>query len=158
MENQIKKYLHAVRRRLNLPKDIKNRCISDLQTTIQARTENGESWEEIQSSLGSPKEVAAELSEQMREYVYHKSPWRFLFLAAAVLSGGWLVFYAGMQMVLSIIASNAASIGVIGGADGPTAIFVTTGPVMNWDALTMGAVCAACIAAFLLLRKCKPKQ
>ena len=158
MENQIKKYLKAVRRRLNLPKEIKNRCISDLQTTVQARMENGESWEDIQASLGTPQQVAAELSEQLKEFVYRKSPWRFLFLAAAVLSGGWLVFYAGMQMVLSIITSNAASIGIIGGADGPTAIFVTTGPIMNWDALTMGVLCAACAAAFLLLRKCKPKQ
>ena len=158
MEKEIKKYLTAVRRRLNLPKDIKNRCISDLQTTIQARIENGEGWEDIQSSLGTPQQVAAELSQQLKEFVYRKSPWRFLFLAAAILSGGWLIFYAGMQMVLRIIADNAASIGIIGGADGPTAIFITTGPVMNWDALTMGALCAASIAVFLLLRKCKPKQ
>lgn len=158
MEKEIEKYLKAVRRRLNLPKEIKNRCISDLQTTIQARMENGESWETIKASLGTPAEVAAELSCQLKEFVYSKSPWRFLFLAAAILGGIWLVFYAGMQMVLSIITSNAASIGIIGGADGPTSVFITTGPIMNWDALTVGIVCAVCVAAFLRLRKCKPKQ
>lgn len=158
MEKEIKKYLAAVRSRLNLPKSIRQRCLSDLQTTIQARLENGESWADVQSSLGTPKDVAAELSEQLKEFVYRKSPWRFLFLAAAILSGGWLVFYADMQMVLSIIASNAASIGIIGGADGPTSIFITTGTVMDWDAFIVGAVCALGIAAFLRLRKCKPKQ
>ena len=158
MEKKIKTYLNTVRRRLNLPKDIKNRCISDLQTTIQARIENGELWENIQSSLGSPQQVAAELSQQLKEFVYRKSPWRFLFLAAAVLSGGWLVFYAGMQMVLWIIARQAASLGIIGGADGPTAIFITTGTVMDWDAFLMGLICALGVAAFLRLRKCKPKQ
>ena len=162
MEKAIKTYLKAVRHRLNLPKDIKNRCISDLQTTSGARMENGESWEEIQSSLGTPKEVAAELSEQMKEYVYRKSPWRFLFLAAAILSGGWLVFYAGMQMVLKIIANQiageSASIGVIGGADGPTAVFVTTGTVMDWDAFIMVLICSLAVAAFLRLLKCKQKK
>ena len=158
MEKEIKKYLTAVRRRLNLPKAIKTRCISDLQTTIQARMENGESWEDIQASLGTPQQVATEFSQQLKEFVYRKSPWRFLFLAAAILSGGWLIFYAGMQLVLKIIAGQAASLGIIGGADGPTAIFITTGPIMNWDAFLMGALCAACIAVFLLLCKCKPKQ
>ena len=158
MEKKIKTYLNTVRRRLNLPKDIKNRCISDLQTTIQARIENGERWEDIQSSLGSPQQVAAELSQQLKEFVYRKSPWRFLFLAAAVLSGGWLIFYAGMQMVLRIIAGQAASLGIIGGADGPTAIFITTGTVMDWDAFLMGLICALGVAAFLHLRKCQPKQ
>lgn len=157
MEKEIKKYLAAVRSRLNLPKSIRQRCLSDLQTTIQARLENGESWERIRDSLGEPKKVAAELSEQLKEFVYRKSPWRFLFLAAAILSGGWLVFYAGMQMVLKIIAGQAASLGIIGGADGPTAIFVTTGTVMDWDAFIVGAICALGIAAFLRLRKCKPK-
>ena len=158
MEQEIKKYLNAVRRRLNLPKDIKNRCLSDLQTTIQARMENGESWEEILASLGTPQKMAAEFSQQLQEFVYRKSPWRFLFLAAALLSGGWLVFYAGIQMVLRVVASNAASIGIIGGADGPTSIFITTGPVMNWEPLIIGTICALGIALFLRLRKCKPKQ
>lgn len=158
MEKEIKNYLNAVRRRLNLPKEIRQRCLSDLQTTIQARIENGESWNEIQESLGEPKKVAAELSEQLKEFVYRKSPWRFLFLAAAILSGGWLVFYAGMQMVLRIIAGQAASLGIIGGADGPTAIFITTGTIMDWDAFLMGLICALGIVAFLRLRKCKPKQ
>ena len=158
MEKEIKTYLNAVRRRLNLPKDIRNRCISDLQTTIQARLENGESWEQIQSSLGEPRQVAAELSEQLKEFVYRKSPWRFLFLAAAVFSGGWLVFYAGMQLVLNIIAGQAASLGIIGGADGPTAIFITTGTIMDWDLIVMAGALAIGILGFLRLRKCKQKK
>ena len=158
MEKEIKTYLNAARRRLNLPKDIRNRCISDLQTTIQARLENGEGWEEIQSSLGTPRQVAAELSEQLKEFVYRKSPWRFLFLAAAVFSGGWLVFYAGMQLVLRIIAGQAANLGIIGGADGPTAIFITTGTIMDWDLIVMAGALAIGIIGFLRLRKCKQKK
>lgn len=158
MEKAIKTYLNAVRRRLNLPKDIKNRCISDLQTTIQARMENSESWEEIQSSLGTPKEVAAELSEQMKEYVYRKSPWRYVFLALAILCALWLAWYLGLTMFTQIFANEAASLGVIGGADGPTAIFVTTSPGFDWDIVLVAGLLIGGIAGFLRLRRCKPKQ
>lgn len=158
MEKAIKTYLNAVLRRLNLPKDIKNRCISDLQTTIQARMENSESWEEIQSSLGTPKEVAAELSEQMKEYVYRKSPWRYVFLALAILCALWLAWYLGLTMFTQIFANEAASLGVIGGADGPTAIFVTTSPGFDWDIVLVAGLLIGGIAGFLRLRRCKPKQ
>ena len=158
MEKAIKTYLNAVRRRLNLPKDIKNRCISDLQTTIQARMENSESWEEIQSSLGTPKEVSAELSEQMKEYVYRKSPWRYAFLALAILCALWLAWYLGLTMFTQILANEAASLGVIGGADGPTAIFVTTSPGFDWDIVLATGLLIGGIAGFLRLRRCKPKQ
>ena len=158
MEKAIKTYLNAVLRRLNLPKDIKNRCISDLQTTIQARMENSESWEEIQSSLGTPKEVAAELSEQMKEYVYRKSPWRYVFLALAILCALWLAWYLGLTMFTQIFANEAASLGVIGGADGPTAIFVTTSPGFDWDIVLATGLLIGGIAGFLRLRRCKPKQ
>lgn len=161
-QKKMKKYCAAVERRLNLPRSVKVRVMSDFSSSIQARREAGQTDEEIYAELGTPKEVAAELSQQMKEYVYRKSPCRFLFLAAAILSGGWLVFYAGMQMVLRFIAnaftSESASIGVIGGADGPTAIFITTGTVMDWDALIMGLICALGLILFLRLRKCKPKQ
>ena len=63
-----------------------------------------------------------------------KSPGRFAFLALALvgfweLAGGYL-----MMLVLGITASfptKASSVGVIGGADGPTAIFVTSN-VQSW--------------------------
>lgn len=158
MEKAIKTYLNAVRRRLNLPKDIKNRCISDLQTTIQARMENGESWEEIQSSLGTPKEVTAELSEQMKEYIYRKSPWRYIFLALAILCALWLAWYLGLTMFAQLLANEAASIGIIGGADGPTAIFITTKHGFDWDILLVTMLMVGGIWGFLRLRKCKPKQ
>ena len=65
-----------------------------------------------------------------------KNPWRFAFLACAVygavkLLGGlwvnivyWLsVFF--MEIRSEFVPNEAYSIGIIGGADGPTAIFVT---------------------------------
>jgi len=46
-----------------------------------------------------------------------------------------------------------ADIGIIGGADGPTAIFVTSSPGAGWLLLLFAALTAA--AAYLILRRRK---
>lgn len=163
-----KKYLRAVKRALNLPKEIRKRVMADFESDLESRLEAGMAWEAILCELGKPKKAAADLNEQMKEYAYRKSPWRFLFGAAAVLSGGWLIFYTLIQrfaMFLDILSMTcfptpAESIGIIGGADGPTAIFVTgavsTGP--DWDVLLIAGILLLSVLAFFRLCRCKPKQ
>lgn len=67
-----------------------------------------------------------------------KSPWRFVFAACAVYGAaellGSLVAWL-MYLFLSdpfLTAGEAASVGIIGGSDGPTAIFVTTPGWMSY--------------------------
>lgn len=141
---KIKKYVNAVARRLQMPREVRGRVMSDFDSSISARLEAGESGDSILASLGSPKKAAAELNEQMKDYTYGKSPWRFVFLAGAILG---LFTLAGkvltMIMVYIITGNEAASLGIIGGADGPTAVFVTTpdGPAIETKiALTVLAV------------------
>lgn len=95
--------------------------------------------------------------ESMNESSTRKSPWRFLFLAIAVLSGAWLAFYAALQLFARywVSAGEQAGIGIIGGADGPTAIFVTTAPGFDWDPAIMAAVLVVGIVGYVRLRKCK---
>lgn len=130
MDKSMKKYIGAVRRRLNMPKELKDRVMTDFLSSIEARNEDGQNYESIRAELGTPKKAAAELNEQMQEYTYKKSSWRWLCLALALFSGLCLAYegLAGLLLVLFNKVYNAASIGVIGGADGPTAIFVTTNP------------------------------
>ena len=151
-------YLRAVRRRLNMPKDLKDRVMADFSSSIELRMESGQTKEEILAELGSAKQAAKELNRQMQEYTYKKSPWRWLCLALAIFSGLCLAYegLAGLLLVLFNKAYNA-SVGVIGGADGPTAVFVTTNtsgrffPSMGLYILllVMG------IVGFLALRKIK---
>ena len=65
-----------------------------------------------------------------------KNPWRFAFLACAVygavklLGGLWvnIVYWLSvlfMEIRSEFVPNEAYSVGIIGGADGPTAIFVT---------------------------------
>lgn len=122
----MKKYMKDVKRKLNLPKDVKNRVMADLETSVRSRLEAGQTQEQIMAELGTPAEVAAELNGQMKEFAYEKSPWRWACLALAAVSALTLVFKGAINLMAAIL--NKATIGVIGGADGPTAIFVTRAP------------------------------
>ncbi len=170
-EKKMKKYVNAVERRLNLPREIKARVMSDFSSSIQARREAGMSDEAIYAELGTPKKAAADLNEQMKEFAYRKSPWRFLFAAMAaygaaeLLGGIWanLVYlgirlwgrFSGSPQMVGISTVESSSIGIIGGADGPTAIFVTTPIWMHYILPVLALVIG--IWGFLRLRRCKQK-
>ncbi len=160
-EKKMKKYCNAVERRLNLPLEVKARVMTDFSSSIAARREAGKTDEDIYAELGTPKEAAAILNEQMKEFAYRKSPWRFAFIALAVY-GAWellgtiiaamLMFFLGSSM-----ASVEGTVGVIGGADGPTAIFVTT-IVPGWYHYVLpAALLTVGILGYLRLKKCKQK-
>ena len=159
-EKKMKKYCNAVELRLNLPRDVKTRVMTDFQSSIQARREDGMTDGEIFADLGTPKQAAATLNEQMKEYAYRKSPWRFLFAALAIY-GGWELF-GGLAAALLYLAmsdplSQAGSVGIIGGADGPTAIFVTT-RVPEWYHFGIPLMLLLVgILGYYRLRKCKQK-
>lgn len=155
-EAKIKKYIRSLGRRLNLPKDLRRRLLSDLNTTISARLE-GEPWESIQESLGTPKAVASGYMKEMGEYAYRKSPWRFA-CAAVAAYGMWnllenlLVQGVALGLSFAIHPGGMAAMGVIGGADGPTAVFVTTPGWTHW--LPACVLTAAGLWGYLRLRKC----
>ena len=125
-EKKMRKFIQAVRRKLNMPKDVKERVMNDLISSIQGRREAGQTDEEIYAELGTAARAAADLNEQMKEYTYTKSPWRWACLALVIFCCGSLLI-TGILLLLSV-QSQTSSIGIIGGADGPTAIFVTTSP------------------------------
>ncbi len=161
-EKKMKKYCNAVERKLNLPREVKRRVMSDFISSISARREAGLSDEEICAELGTPTKAAAELNEQMKEFTYRKSPWRFLFLAAAVyggyeligtLWGAFLYLLFRIQSQAFAVESQGASVGIIGGADGPTAIFVT---YPGWIYYLVPVLCLILgIWGYLRLRKCR---
>ena len=159
-EKKMKKYVTSVERRLNLPKEIKARVMSDFSSSIQARREAGMSDDQIYAELGDPKKAAENLNEQMKEFAYRKSPWRYLFAAVAayggakIIGGLWaLIWYWMMRAEAMFTHGEAASIGIIGGADGPTAIFVTSPLWAHY--LPPLVLLLVGIWGFLRLRKCK---
>ncbi len=125
---RMKKYTNSVERKLNLPRDVKRRVMADFISSIQSRRDAGLTDEEIFAELGAAGAVAADLNEQMKEFAYRKSPWRWACLAPMILCALALAFKGGiglMMFLMNLHVNEASSIGIIGGADGPTAIFVT---------------------------------
>lgn len=160
-EKKMKRYVNAVERRLNLPGDVKARVMSDFGSSITARREAGQTDEQIFEEMGEPKKAAAELNEQMKEFAYRKSPWRFAFLGAAILSGVWFVYYGILSILVYLLFSvdmtGAGSVGIIGGADGPTAIFVTSSAGVDWDHVIFALLGIVGIFGYLRLRRCRKK-
>ena len=153
------KYLRAVRRRLNMPKALKDRVMTDFTSSLEARLENGQNEETIVTELGQPRQAAAELNRQMKEYTYRKSPWRWGCLGLSVVSLLCIAYRGlpGLLLMLFNKTNNASSIGVIGGADGPTAIFVTTTTQVLPSAFIYLLLLAMGIIGFIALSKLKRK-
>lgn len=123
----LRKYLRQVLRKLNLPGTIKRRIAADLKTSMLAKQEAGMTDQEILAVMGAPKEVAAEFHEQMPESCYRKHPFRFVCLGLSILSFLALGYELLINHFLSsLLNANAESIGIIGGADGPTTVFITS--------------------------------
>ena len=155
-DKQLARYLRAVRRRLALPKALRDRVMGDLRSSITERRDAGQSDEEIFFALGSAKQAADELNRQMRAYAYHKSPWRFASLGAAAAA-----LLALPVLLTRHLTGLPSSIGIIGGADGPTAIFVSSSvPIeQNWlDVIIACAVLLLGVAGFFLLRRLPSKE
>ena len=83
-----------------------------------------------------------------------KNPWRFVCLGAAILSGLWLAVDRLLPwLVIHTLPRESASIGIIGGADGPTAIFLTARPGNFWEQALPVVILTAGIAGFILLSR-----
>lgn len=158
LDSAVRRYMRAVERKLRLPKNLRERVLSDLLTTICARQEQGETVEAILASLGTPRQTAEEFNEQLQEYTFHRSPWRFAFLLLAVLSALWLGGWGlGQAFIWSLTHRGDASVGIIGGADGPTSIVLTCTGFPWAEALIALILLIIGIVGFCLLRRMKKK-
>ena len=149
----MKKYMNAVKRKLNLPRDVKQRVMADLETSVRSRAEAGQTEEQIKAEMGTPAEVAAELNEQMKEFAYAKSAWRWACLALAVVSALAFLYKGVINMLVAAITyAESQSMGIVGGADGPTVIFVTQSPDSAVYSMLMSAmILVMSIAGFYYL-------
>ncbi len=156
--NDVKRYMNAVERRLRLPRKLRARVMSDLMTSIAARREQGETDAEIFASLGTPKQAAAELNEQMKDYTFRKSPWRWLFLLMAGLCALWLGADLLLPLLFALSLGESGSVGIIGGADGPTAIFVTSAPGISPEAVIASVLLLLSLVLFFRLGRCRRNE
>lgn len=139
-----KRYMNAIERRLRADRRTRVRIMTELAGDFESRREAGQSDEQIMAELGTPDEVAAQFNIATGASG-KPSRWRWAFVALAVV----VLAVVSLPMLASqFTAGQAASVGVIGGADGPTAVYVTASPEQN----LIGALpwLLGCAAGFLL--------
>ena len=116
--NEVKRYVNTVERHLHLDRSTRLRVMNDLASDLQSRLDAGETLADIQADLGDARTLAETLNREFSDHRDNASPWRWAFLVLAI-------FLALVFAVSGLTArQEAASIGIIGGADGPTAIYV----------------------------------
>ena len=155
----MKRYMNAIEFHLRLPVRDKRRVMNDLLSTVAARREAGESDQAIMEDMGTPRQVADQFNGEMAgDLPPRKNPLRFLFLGLLILFGAATLAHTawmgGFTMGLSHLVGGPqnAAVGIIGGADGPTAIYVTTVPSPLLDGLTfspLGILLALAAAWYL---------
>lgn len=144
--NAMKRYVNDIERNLRMDRPTRVRIMRDLGSDIQSRREAGATDEQIMAELGTPQEVAESFNQAFGAApAPARSGWRWAFLAAAAA----LLLQGGCQ-ALRLRLMAGSSIGVIGGADGPTAIFVT-GSVLSEGMLFLPVI-LGCLSVFCTLQ------
>lgn len=141
-----KQYLRRVRRALTADRATRAAILRDLQEIFASAAEHGQSEAEVIDRLGPPVDFARAAEEQLGVDRPRRLRRRMLLctLPAAALS---VLFLALFGLFRSFPPHS--SVGVIGGADGPTAIFVTSAPIS--PAALVPLLCAVLFAAVALL-------
>lgn len=134
-------YLRAVRRLL--PRKVRQAVVRDLEERFDAAADHGESEADVIARLGTPEELAAPFREGRTPALW----------PPLLLAGLGLLVSAACGLGLWLQAQlGGEDVGVIGGADGPTRIYVTSGGVSPlWLLLALGLALLA--AGLLWLRR-----
>ena len=150
MANPIKQYVNKIERLLRMDKATRLRIMTDFSGDVQARLEAGETAQQIIGELGTAEEVAAGFNAEFAGCVKpRKSRWRWLLLAGAAVPLAEVLLLGFFWLNTG---AEDSSVGIIGGADGPTAIFVTTAVGGFWAVGEKFSVALSCLTAFLLLQ------
>lgn len=140
----VKRYMNAIERRLRVDRKTRLRIMTELAGDFESRRESGQTDEQIMAELGTPAEVAAQFNTAFGA-AGPGSRWRWAFVVLAVLV---LAIALIPALVGQLSVGQADSLGVIGGADGPTAIYVTTSPMESLIGVLPWLL--GCVAGFLL--------
>ena len=143
-------FLKELRRRLKrLKKKEYEKYIAYYEEMIADIMESGVTEEEAVKRQGNPKEIAAEILANTNPANLKNRDWRgicllavSIFLLVCCILPRLLFFGAQMKM--------NASVGIIGGADGPTSVFVVAKIGEPWGLyIITGAVVVATIIYFV---------
>ena len=142
-------FLRQLRWRLNrLKREERIQVIESFREMISDRMEEGLSEEEAVACLGTPKEAALEILNGMpEEKLLKKDRLGPVLLILFLIAGGLSLFWA-----VRVRSHFPASVAVIGGADGPTSIFVAGKLGHAWGLYAAAVLLLLALAAHLWRR------
>lgn len=168
-KKQYLRKISAALRRSGMEKKTRKRLEADLASDFSIRLEKGESAEEIIRSMGTPEELVKGFCLEAPAVSPKTRKQKVLFVlgiifavltAAAGLGTAWEEYAVGNFPSLFYgrpIPKQVNGAQVIGGADGPTKIFVSSNPSPALLAL-LGICAAVCVVCFVLYARSSRKK
>ena len=138
------KYIKQVKKRLAVPSSKRKTVLQDLEKTFASAAENGATEQQVIDRLGTPEQFVAGIEEQFgidrkKRLKTRTIIWTTICLVVAVI---------GFSVYLTIQQEMIGAIGIIGGADGPTAIIVS-GPGFDISLLILIIAAVALVLAVI---------
>lgn len=142
------KYIKQVKKRLAVPSSKRKTVLQDLEKTFASAAENGETEQQVIARLGTPEQFAAGIEEQFGIDRKKRLKTRTIIWTTICLVVAVIVF----SVYLTIQQEMIGAIGIIGGADGPTAIIVSGSGIDVPLVMLMIAATAVVLAVIGIVR------
>lgn len=120
------KYIKSVKRKLNVPDDLKTSVLEELREAFDSAKEHGESENDLINRLGTPKEFVndviknADLTDEQKKYIKQRKNIIKVIIAFIIAAAAFTGYYIYQRMSMGNVigyANSSTNIQVIGGSE-----------------------------------------
>lgn len=120
------KYIKSVKRKLNVPDDLKTSVLEELREAFDSAKEHGESENDLLSRLGTPKEFVndviknADLTDEQKKYIKQRKNIIKVIIAFIIAAAAFTGYYIYKRMSMGDVigyANGSTNIQVIGASE-----------------------------------------
>lgn len=129
------KYIKSVKRKLNVPYDLKASVLEELREAFDSAKEHGESENDLINRLGTPKEFVndviknADLTDEQKKYIKQRKNIIKVIIAFIIAAAAFMGYYIYQRMSMGNVigyANSSTNIQVIGGSENIVLILLYT--------------------------------
>lgn len=129
------KYIKAVKRKLNVPDDLKNSVLEELREAFDSAKEHGESENDLINRLGTPKEFVndvirnADLTDEQKKCIKQRRNIIKIIIAFIIAAAAFTGYYIYQRMSMGNVigyANSSTNIQVMGGSVNIVLILIYT--------------------------------
>lgn len=129
------KYIKSVKRKLNVPYDLKASVLEELMEAFDSAKEHGESENDLINRLGTPKEFVndviknADLTDEQKKYIKQRKNIIKVIIAFIIADAAFTGYYIYKRMSMGDVigyANSSTNIQVIGGSENIVLILLYT--------------------------------